>query len=86
VDIFQMSKAGYAHLRDVHSPCPGRTGSVGANYMRPPFDSALLAAVGRQYSIRLWAGQEITRPTSLRCTSMTTGCLKAGKDASGSQR
>ena len=45
MDIFQVSKAGYAHFRDVHFPCPGRTGSVGTNYMRPPSDSALVAAL-----------------------------------------
>jgi hypothetical protein len=43
----------------------------------------LKQAVGCQYSIRLWAGQEVTHPSSLRCTSMTTWCLKAGPDASG---
>jgi hypothetical protein len=41
--------------------------------------------VGRQYSIRLWAGQEVTHPSSLRCTSMTRWCLTASPDASACQ-
>jgi len=49
-----MSEAGYAHFRDVHFPCPGRTVSVGSNCIRPPSDSAILAAVEAKNPIRIW--------------------------------
>ena len=51
--VLESCDDSYAHFRDVHFPCPGRAVSVATNYVRPPSDSAILAAVEAKDPIRI---------------------------------